>query len=156
VTVLDLRVEDVMRKEVVTIESDFSARYAARLMSSMHISSLVVLSNGKIAGILTERDLVERIVARGRDPDSVPVSDVMSQPVIIVGPNIPLEKAVMVMLKQNIKKLPVMGGSDKQELVGMLSLTDIAKLHPAIYARIKEFEQMETAPLKEEVDFYII
>ena len=153
---MEIRVEDVMNKKVVTIESDYSAKYAAKVMSSLRISSLVVKAGTTVVGILTERDLVSRVVAKGLDPEKVLICDVMSQPVVIVSPNIPLEKAVLVMLTRHIKKLPVMAGKNKERLVGILSLTDIAKLHPSIYARMKELDQaLAPEPISEEVDFYI-
>jgi len=152
---MDLRVEDVMVRKVVTVESEFNVKYAARMMSYLGISSLVVLSKGKVVGILTERDVVGRVVAKGLDPEKVFVNDVMSNPVVVVKPNIPLENAVKVMLMRSIKKLPVLGGANGEELVGMLSLTDVTKLHPTIYANMKALEQMGPFPVKEKVDFYI-
>jgi len=153
---MELRVEDVMNKNVITIESDYSTKYAARVMSSLQISCLVVKSGNTVVGILTERDLVSRVVATGEESEKVLICDVMSQPVVIVRPNIPLEKAVLVMLTRHIKKLPVMAGKNKERLVGILSLTDVAKLHPTLYARMKELDQaMMSEPVSEEIDFYI-
>jgi len=152
---VDLCVEHVMNKNVVTIESDHTAKYAAKMMSYYRISSLVVTSKGRLAGILTERDVVSRVVARGLNAEKVLVNDIMSLPVITTKPTFPLEMAVAVMLKQNIKKLPVLGGRNNEDVVGIVSLTDVAKLHPLIYARMKEQIQMAPESVGEEVDFYV-
>jgi len=144
-----------MNRKVITIEAGLSVKYAARMMSYLRISSLVVLSNEKVVGILTERDIVSRVVAKGQDPEKVLVNDVMSQPVIIGRPMVPLESAVLFMIKQNIKKLPIMGGDNNEKLIGILSLTDVARLHPMIFDKLKEMAQNGSPALKEEVGYYV-
>jgi trk system potassium uptake protein TrkH len=152
---MSIKVEDVMRSSVVTIECEYSARQAARMMEFKGVSSLVVVSKKKIFGIVTEKDLCTRVIAKGRDAERVKVMEIMSQPVIIVRPDMSLEKAVQVMLMQGIKKLPVLGGEFGDDLVGMLSLTDVAMLYPAIYATMKHLQEIQPLPLEKGVDFYI-
>ena len=152
---MSIKVEDVMRSSVVTIEGESSARQAAKMMDFRGVSSLVVMSRKKISGIVTERDLCTRVMAKGRDAEKVKVMEIMSQPVIIVRPDTPLENAVQVMLMQGIKKLPVLGGEFGEELVGILSLTDVAMLYPAIYATMKQLQEIQPLPLEKGVDFYI-
>lgn len=152
---MSIKVEDVMRSSVVTIEGEYSARQAARMMEFKGVSSLVVVSKKRISGIVTEKDLCTRVIAKGRDAERVKVMEIMSQPVIIVRPDMSLEKAVQVMLMQGIKKLPVLGGEFGEDLVGMLSLTDVAMLYPAIYATMKHLQEIQPLPLEKGVDFYI-
>jgi len=152
---MSIKVEDVMRSSVVTIEGGYSARQAARMMDFKGVSSLVVVSKKKISGIVTEKDLCTRVIAKGRDADKVKVVEIMSQPVIIVRPDMSLENAVQVMLMQGIKKLPVLGGEFGEDLVGILSLTDVATLYPAIYATMKHLQEIQPLPLEKGVDFYI-
>ncbi|OGD57416.1 hypothetical protein A3K78_01790 [Candidatus Bathyarchaeota archaeon RBG_13_52_12] len=152
---MSIKVEDVMRSSVVTIEGESSARQAAKMMDFRGVSSLVVMSRKKISGIVTEKDLCTRVMAKGRDAEKVKVMEIMSQPVIIVRPDMPLENAVQVMLMQGIKKLPVLGGEFGEELVGILSLTDVAMLYPAIYATMKQLQEIQPLPLEKGVDFYI-
>lgn len=152
--VVDLRVDDVMARKVFTIEPERSVKHAAKMMSLCGISSLVVLSKGEVVGILTERDLVARVMAKGLDPSKAFVGDVMSRPVIVIGPSTPLETAIQVMLARRIKKLPVTS-SAANSLMGILSLTDVARLHPVIYANMKELEKSGNFSVKEGVDFYI-
>lgn len=152
---MSIKVEDVMRSSVVTIEGDYSARQAAKMMEFKGVSSLVVMSKKKISGIVTEKDLCTRVMAKGRDAERVKVMEIMSQPVIIVRPDMSLENAVQVMLMQGIKKLPVLGGEFGEDLVGILSLTDVAMLYPAIYATMKQLQEVQPSPLEKGVDFYI-
>ncbi|MCX6655678.1 MAG: CBS domain-containing protein, partial [Candidatus Bathyarchaeota archaeon] len=96
-----------------------------------------------------------RVMAKGRDAEKVKVIEIMSQPVIIVRPDMSLENAVQVMLMQGIKKLPVLGGEFGEDLVGILSLTDVAMLYPAIYATMKQLQEIQPLPLEKGIDFYI-
>ncbi len=152
---MDLRVEDVMIKKVHTIDSGFSTRYAARMMDYLRVSSLVVVSEGRVVGIVTERDLVSSIVAKACDPEKILVKDVMSSPVITTRPNSQLEGAIRYMLSNGIKKLPVLAGEGDLELVGILSLTDVARLHPLIYARLLEYQNVAQPDFNERVQQYV-
>jgi CBS domain-containing protein len=152
---MSLRVGDVMRTGVVTIKGSYTARQAAKMMDYRGVSSLVVTSNKKLTGIVTEKDLCTRVVAKGEDPERVKVKDIMSQPVVIVKSDAPLEGAIQVMLVQGIKKLPVLGGEFGEDLVGMLSLTDVAMLYPALYATMKQLQESHPFVLEKGVDFYI-
>ena len=140
---MNITVEDAMRRTVITLTPNFSARQAAKLMELRGVSSLIVTKEGRLWGILTEKDLVTRVIARGYNPEKVKVDDIMSQPVITVRIDSSLEDAVRVMLANSIKKLPVVDKDDK--LTGILSLTDVAMLYPAIYSTMKQLlnEQQE-------------
>ena len=144
-----------MIKKVHTIDSGFSTRYAARMMDYLRVSSLVVISEGKVVGIVTERDLVSNIVAKACNPEKILVKDVMSSPVITTRPNSQLEGAIRYMLINGIKKLPVLAGENDQELVGILSLTDVARLHPMIYARLLEYQDDAQPQVSERARQYI-
>jgi CBS domain-containing protein len=152
---VDLKVEDVMRSVVVTIDSGYTVRQAAKMMAYRGVSSLVVTSKGRLAGILTEKDLVTRIIARGLSAEAERVGNVMTQPVFVVKPESLLEHAVQVMLTQGIKKLPVLGGDLGEDLVGILSLTDVAMLYPGLYATVKQLQESQPIPIARGVDFYI-
>ncbi len=140
-----LTVDEVMTPQVVTINDDQTIKNAARVMANHGISSLIVFSPDGLKGILTEKDIVTRVVCAGLDPDEVCVGEVMSEPVIVVTPDTPLEKAVEIMLQHRIKKLPVMEkNGDAYQLSGILSLIDVARVHPELINSLKEMVQMET------------
>jgi CBS domain-containing protein len=133
---VNITVEDAMRNTVITVTPNFSAKQAAKLMDLRGVSSLVVIREGMLKGILTEKDLVTRIVARGYNPSKIRVENIMSQPVITIKVNSSLEDAVRVMLINGIKKLPVLNTENK--LIGILSLTDVAMIYPALYSTMKQ------------------
>jgi CBS domain-containing protein len=83
-----------MARDVITVDQDYSVKYAARMMNYFGISCLVAVSEGDIVGILTEKDVLTRVVAAGLNPEKVLVKDIFTKPVIVVGPNTPLEEAV--------------------------------------------------------------
>ena len=139
-----LTVNDVMTERVITTDVDESVKNAARAMAKFGISSLLVFSEEGLKGILTERDIITRIVCAGLDPSVVPVCDVMSEPVIVVGPDTPLEDAVELMLVNQIKKLPILEQKGKTYNVkGILSLIDVARLHPDLVHAMQEMVEVD-------------
>ena len=153
---MSLCVRDVMAQKVLLVEATSSAKNAARMMNKFGVSSLIVLHEGDVVGILTERDILTRVVASGQNPEEVLVSDIMSEPIIVVNPDTPLEKAVQIMLMERIKKLPVMEKEgEKVKLVGILSMTDVARIQPHLIENIKNLTQRDDPELMAELDFYI-
>ncbi|KON31468.1 hypothetical protein AC482_00655 [miscellaneous Crenarchaeota group-15 archaeon DG-45] len=153
---MSLCVQDVMVRDVITIESDYTVKYAARVMNYFGIGSLVVMSESRVVGILTERDVLTRVVAKGSSSEKVLVRDIMSQPLIVVGPTMPLEDAVKVMLRQRIKKLPVVSKEKEgSRLIGMLSLTDVARLQPQMIETLKEMLPPGAPASDEQINFYV-
>jgi len=143
-----------MAKEVVTVNSEYSVKYAAKMMSYFRISSLIVMKGETIDGILTERDVLTRVVAKGLDPEKTMVRDIMTRPVMVVSPTTPLLDAVRTMVDRHIKKLPVVQGEDDSPgLLGILSLTDVARLHPMLMDALKSMADMPEAG--QEVGFYV-
>ena len=118
------RVRDVMTKEVVTVESSASVQEAAELMNGKNIGSLVVVEQGAPVGIITERDIVRKVVARRRNPEEVRVSEIMSKPLIHVSPNAFIFEAAEIMGKNQIRRLPVI---EREALVGIITMYDIIK-----------------------------
>ena len=149
------RVEDVMVREVVTVNENSSVKEAAEVMNKFEIGSVIVVNEGKTVGIVTERDVLKRVVAESKDAKKTRVGDVMTSPLVVVGPKIELEEAVKLMFQMKIKKLPVVEG---KRLVGLLSLTDVARFHPQMMRMLKQLANSQTAPksLKKVVDRYIV
>jgi CBS domain-containing protein len=130
-----LRVEDVMVREVIKIEGNVTIKEAAKLMNKHEIGCLIAVEKGKISGILTERDLLKRVVAKAKDASKLRVRDVMTSPLIVTEPTMDLSEAVRLMFQMKIKKLPVM---ENKRLMGLLSLTDIARFQPQMMGLIKQ------------------
>ncbi len=151
---MTLCVQDVMVRDVVTLDAKQNAKNAARIMTKFGISGVIVQNKKDIVGILTERDILTRVVASGQNPEDIVVKDIMTEPVIVVSPLMPLDKAVSIMFQEKIKKLPVVAkDEDRVQLVGILSLTDIARLHPQLLEGIRALSQMNE--LEAQTDFYV-
>ena len=152
--VMDLNVEDVMVDEVITIDADATVYKAVRLMNKHEIGCVVVILKGKPVGIITERDMLKRVLAKSVDPEKIKVSDIMSAPLIIGKPKMEIENAVKLMFKTKIKKLPVVHG----RLIGLVTLTDITRFQPHMIRILKKLSVTELPPkrLKKVVDYYLI
>ena len=156
VTQMSLCVRDVMARRVLLVEATSSAKNSARMMNKFSVSSLIVSSEGDIVGIVTERDILTRVVASGQNPEEVTVREIMSEPIIVVNPDTPLEQAVQIMLMERIKKLPVMDkDGEKVKLVGILSMTDVARIQPQLIEKIKNLTQKDDPETMAELGFYV-
>ncbi len=152
---MSLSVQDVMVREVLTIDAAQNTKNAARLMSKFGVSSLIVSSDADIVGIITERDIIVRVVSSGQDPEKVTIREIMSEPIIIVKPETPLDEAIKIMFRERIKKLPVMcKEEERMKLVGILSITDVARLQPRLIEEMKTLINKAGVDLAE-IDFYI-
>jgi len=148
---LKLLVAHAMIKNIVTIEAGQNVLQAAELMGEKGVSSLPVVSKGKLVGIVTEKDMVIRVVARGLNGKKILVEEIMSYPVVITSPEIQLEEATKLMLSKGVRMLPVV---EDGHVIGILSLTDVAKAYPEVYATLKKLVD-EIIIDKKTTDFYI-
>ena len=146
---MGLRLEDVVVRKVVTISPDVNVRDATDLMEEKSTSCLVVLVDGMIEGILTSRDVIQRVVARGTHPSEVTVGEIATHPVIVLKPETFLGEAIKVMLQRRIKKIPLIDGRGR--LVGLVSLSDIVEFHSELFSALWErIIMMEPATLVED------
>jgi len=150
-----LRVEDVMVKDVVKIDADATVKKAVGVMNKFEIGCLIAVEKGRVSGILTERDLLKRVVEEGKDASKIRVRDVMTSPLVVAEPKMDLGEAVKVMFQMKIKKLPVVEG---KRLIGLLSLTDIARFQPQMLVLIKQLATMLKSPknMQKVIDRYVI
>jgi CBS domain-containing protein len=122
--IVNIRVRDVMAREPVMVESEKTVRETAMVMDRSGHGCLLVTSGGKIVGIITERDLVRRALAKGTSMIRKKVKNIMSSPLIVVDPDVSVEEAARVMAKHRVRRLPVVGSGG---LAGLITITDIAK-----------------------------
>jgi len=130
-----LKVRELMIKEVISIDSEATVKEAASVMAQNEIGSLVVTENGKPAGILTERDLISRVIATGKNVEATMVKTIMSKPLICGNPEMEADEAARFMANKKIKKLPVI---EDERLIGMLTLTDLCSVQPDLAKVIEE------------------
>lgn len=152
---LSLKVEDVMVREVITIDENSTVKEAADVMNKFEIGCLIAVRKGKAVGIITERDLLKRVVAEAKDVNKTRVKDVMSSPLVVVEPQMDLEEAVKLMFQMKIKKLPVV---DEKRLVGLVSLTDIARFQPQMIRILRQLAMRQAAPksMKKVIEYYVV
>ena len=119
-----MKIEDLMTRNVITIPTDASAYEAAKISNKNKIGCLVVVDSGQIVGILTERDLLERVLEKCRNPKETKISEIMTRHVVMGKTDMELSEATRLMFENKVKKLPIVDGN---RLVGIVTLTDIAR-----------------------------
>ncbi|MFH1726416.1 MAG: CBS domain-containing protein [Elusimicrobiota bacterium] len=112
---------ELLVREVVTVAPSEPILEVARLMRRKHIGCVVVAEGGKIAGIFSERDLVNRVVAEAVDPQQIPVSRVMTAAPVTVESSEPLERVFAVLARRRFRHVPI---TKDGRPVGMVSLSD--------------------------------
>lgn len=117
-------VRDIMKKNVISIDSSMTVNDAAKMMDDASIGAIVVLENGIAVGIITERDLVRRIVAKEK-PLSTNVKVAMSSPLIVINPDDTVWDLAQLMKTRRIHRVPAV--KDNQ-LVGMVTTSDVVRL----------------------------
>ena len=135
----DLKVGDIMTKEVVVVPLGEGLFEAAKLMKKFEIGSVIVVESaeGKRAkGIITERDIIHKVIVKKLDPYKAKVDDIMSKPLRVVKPETTIEDAAKAMRENRIKRLPVV--NDDNELIGIISEGDIMKIFPVVIDLIEE------------------
>ncbi|HMK94488.1 MAG TPA: CBS domain-containing protein [Candidatus Limnocylindrales bacterium] len=143
---IPIKAEDVMVREVVTLDENVSAKKAAEIMAQEGVSAIIATSEGKAAGILTERDILKRIVAEDKNSKKTRVKEIMSKPLVTIAPSTSLEEAAHLMFEKKIKNLPVV---DESRMVGLISLQDVCRLQPEILRILRQ--AMETPKNLEKV-----
>ncbi len=115
-------VRDVMNPDPVALGADQPVMEAARVMSERHIGSVVVMDQNKPCGIVTDRDITVRAVAKGADTKSLKLSDICSKSLATVRPDQSVEDAINLMKSKDVKRIVVMSDS---RLEGIVSLGDL-------------------------------
>ncbi len=119
----DLPVKEIMTREVCTVSKNDSVHTLAKKMLEFGVGSAVVIENGKPIGIVTEKDLIAKVVAKNKLPSELRVSEIMSEPLITITPLTSLKEAARLMIKRGIRRLPVVDNSGT--LVGIITDNDI-------------------------------
>jgi CBS domain-containing protein len=124
-----MQVKDAMNPKVIVASKDISVKEAARLMAKFKIGSLVIVEEGEgnINGVITESDIVRKVVATGLDSSQTVVEQTMTKDVVTVDEDIDIGEACRIMVENKIKRLPVV---EDGELVGILTTTDVMAVEP--------------------------
>src|SRR5438128_241916 len=118
------KVHEVMTARPRSISPETSVSQAAELMQTEDIGAIPILEGEQLAGMITDRDIVVRAIAEGKDPRGMPVREISTRDVVAVGPNADLSEALELMASNQIRRLPVV--DDDNRLVGVVAQADVA------------------------------
>lgn len=119
-----MKVRDLMTRDVATVPSSAKCGEAATLMRQEDCGSIPVVEDGRLVGIVTDRDIVVRGLAAGKDPIGLSVSEVMSADPVTITPDADVEEAARLMAERQIRRLPVI---ENGRLVGIVVIGQIAR-----------------------------
>ena len=133
-----LLVRDFMSTNVKTIRTDATVKEAVSKMNKFRIGSIIVMEGKRPVGIITERDILERIVEPCIEPTAIRAKEIMSSPIISTSPDVNIEDAARLMAAKKIKKLAV---TEKGELVGIVTSMDLMRASPKLISLMEEFQR---------------
>ena len=143
-------VKDVMSSPVVTIDENAPTNRVAELMDKDDLGCIIVTSNeGKPQGIITERDLVVRVLAKNVKPDSLDAKEVMTSPLITIEPDKTINEAAKRMSKLNVRRL---GVTYKGQIAGLISSKDVLAVMPELLEIMQEKAFIEGENQAEEAE----
>jgi CBS domain-containing protein len=128
-------VKEAMKVNPVTVNPKTSVKEAAELMKNKGIGNCIVVDD-KPVGIITESDILKKVVAEDRKASEVLVEEVMGSPIIVIDPYVDIEEAMKTMSKCNIRRLPVV---ENEELIGIITQKDILRLSPMLLEISREW-----------------
>lgn len=125
--------------DIYRIAPDDSVMSAIRLMAEKHIGALLVMRDGDLIGIVSERDYARKVILKDRSSRDTAVADIMSSPVITVGPMVTLDECMRMVTERRVRHLPVVEGG---KVMGVLSIGDLVKA--VIDEQAREIEQLQS------------
>jgi len=128
-------VSEIMSKGVVKVGNDKSVFDVCNIYKRKGVGSLVVMKEGMVVGIVTERDIIERVITKLKDPKQTKVEEIMSRNIKTIHASARVEKAVEIMRENKIKKLPVILNNN---ILGIVTITDVANVLPEFSKLLEE------------------
>jgi CBS domain-containing protein len=138
-------VMDAMTKKVLTASPNTTVAKAAKMMADRGVGCIIIVRGKKPVGILTERDLLMKVVSVDLIPSKVHVGKIMSAPIISISPNADITEAARLMAKNNVRRLPV---AEHGKLVGIITTSDITAISP----QLTDIMARPEVPAKEEIE----
>ncbi len=128
-------VRDIMSKNVKVVRPNSSVKEVVANMNKFNIGSIVVVQGGKPVGIISERDILRRVVESCLVPETLTAKQIMTSPVVTINETATMDEAAKLMTKKKVRKIPVM---NKQKLVGIVTFTDIVTKVLATFSILEE------------------
>jgi CBS domain-containing protein len=118
-------VREVMTSKLCSIDVDKPVAYAAKMMRDEDVGMAPIVEGDRLVGVLTDRDIAVRVVAEGRDPEQVKVTEVASSDLVTLDPQQNLDEALRLMARHQVRRLPVV--EEDGRLVGVVAQADVAQ-----------------------------
>jgi CBS domain-containing protein len=118
-------IKEVMTRDVSACEPNATVADAAKVMAQEDVGPVPIVEDGRLVGIVTDRDIVVRVVAEGRDPNATTVKEIASTDLVTVSPGDDLDEALTLLAERQVRRLPVVEGD---RLVGIVAQADVARL----------------------------
>lgn len=118
------QIRDLMTENPSSCERGASVAEAAKVMARENVGPIPIVEGGRLVGVVTDRDLVVRVIAEGRDPESTTVGEVASSDLVTLSPDDSLDQALELLAKHQVRRLPVV---EDERLVGILAQADVAR-----------------------------
>jgi CBS domain-containing protein len=128
-------VRDIMSKEVRVVRPDTSVKEVVATMNKFDIGSIVVVQGDRPVGIITERDILRRLVEPCLAPETLSARQIMSSPVLTINETANIEETAKLMARKRVKRLPVVNNG---KIVGMITYTDIVAKVPTMLSILEE------------------
>ncbi|MCX8174906.1 MAG: CBS domain-containing protein [Candidatus Micrarchaeota archaeon] len=137
---MNIKVGECMTAGVFTLPADKTVYDAARLLRKTNVGSVIVTQKGKARGIITERDIVHKVIAQGKDAKKVKLRSIMSRPLKVIRASDTVEDAAVALRSNRIKRLPVVDKTGR--LVGIITEGDLLRVYPGIVDVILEMQEI--------------
>lgn len=140
-TDITISVKEAMNTDVKTTSPDASAYEVAKTLQAEKIGCLIIVEKGQPVGIVSERDICCRVVAANKVPKKTKVKEIMSSPLVTTGPKETITDASELMVRKNIRRLPVM---ENGKLVGIITAKNILQISPKMIEILKEVSRINS------------
>ncbi len=140
-----ISVRDAMARKVLTAGPNTTVAKAAKMMAERGVGSIIIAKGKKPVGILTERDLLMKVVSTDLRPSKIRVGKIMSAPILSIGPNEDITQAARIMAKNKLRRLPVV---ERGKLIGIVTASDITASSPELI----EVVGRPAMPAREEIE----
>jgi len=136
----NIPVSEVMSFPVITATKDATVYDIANIMKEKNIGAVVIVEGNEPVGIVTERDIVKRVVSKNLKPKDVLAEEVMSKKIVTISQNASITEAAKIMATHGVKRLPVV---ENGELVGIITQSDIVKVSPELLEIVAEYASLK-------------
>jgi len=135
-------VGEIMNDKPVCVDKSINISTLADMMSKKNVEAVIIVENDEPIGIITEKDLLSKVLAKRLNPEETKAEDIMSKPVITISPNEDIISAMKKMLHYNVRRLIVTNG---KKVLGLVTVSDILRITPSLLEIMKEKLSVNTA-----------